>query len=120
MNKFKYYFVLLLAGLAIVSCSKKNDDEEIVPLRDYQEQYNTDNANIEEYLNTYFITVTNAPGEQTDQDVTFTKITDPSTQPSIMSYLNIPTFPKLLKREVPMHGIVYQMYYLVLREGNGT
>lgn len=120
MNKFKYYFVLLLAGLAIVSCNKKDDDEELVPLRDYQEQYNTDNANIEEYLNTYFITVTNAPGEQTDQDVTFTKITDPSTQPSIMSYLNSPTFPKLLKRQVPLHGIVYQMYYLVLREGTGT
>ncbi|MCP2029397.1 hypothetical protein L1276_004584 [Flavobacterium sp. HSC-32F16] len=121
MNKFKYYFVLLLAGMAIVSCNKSNDDDaEVVPLRDYQEQYNTDNANIEEYLNTYYITVTESPGSQSDQDVTFTKITDAATQPSIMSYLNSASFPKLLTRDIDLHGIIYKMYYLVLREGVGT
>ncbi|MBB4804271.1 hypothetical protein HNP37_004358 [Flavobacterium nitrogenifigens] len=121
MNKFKYYFVLLLAGIAIVSCNKKDDDEaEVAPLRDYQEQFNTDNADIEEYLNTNYITVTQNPGGQTDQDVTFTKITDPATQTPIMSYLNNATFPKLLVRNVDYHGILYKMYYLVLREGVGT
>ncbi len=121
MNKFKYYFVLLLAGIAIVSCNKKDDDEaEVVPLRDYQEQFNTDNADIEEYLNTNYITVTQNPGGQTDQDVTFTKITDPTTQVPIMSYLNSATFPKLLVRNIDLHGILYKMYYLVLREGVGT
>lgn len=121
MNKFKYYFVLLLAGIAIVSCNKKDDDEaEVVPLRLYQEQFNTDNADIEEYLKTNYITVTQNPGGQTDQDVTFTKITDPAAQPSIMSYLNSATFPKLLVRTIDLHGITYKMYYLVLREGSGT
>ncbi|MET3027531.1 FKBP-type peptidylprolyl isomerase [Flavobacterium sp. UW10123] len=116
MNKFKYYFVLLLAGLAIVSCNKKDDDDPvIVPLRDYQEQFNTDNADIEEYLKTYSITIS------PNMDVTFTKITDPAAQPSIMSYLNSATFPKLLLREIKyVHGITYKMYYLVLREGVGT
>ncbi|WP_433833210.1 FKBP-type peptidyl-prolyl cis-trans isomerase [Flavobacterium anhuiense] len=117
MNKFKYYFVLLLAGIAIVSCNKSNndDDGETVPLRDYQEQFNTDNADIEEYLKTNYITVS------ADMDVTFTKITDPATQPSIMSYLNSPSFPKLILREIPyVHGITYKMYYLVLREGVGA
>lgn len=115
MNKFKYYFVLLLAGLAIVSCNKSDDDKtEVVPLRDYQEQFNTDNADIEEYLKTNYITVTD------DMDVTFSAITDPATQPSIMSYLNSGTFPKLLLRNIDLHGITYKMYYLVLREGIGV
>lgn len=121
MNKFKYYFVLLLAGIAIVSCNKKDDDDaEVVPLRDYQEQFNTDNADIEEYLNTNYITITDNPGGQTDQDVAFAKITDPSKQVPIMSYLNSASFPKLLVRNIDLHGILYKMYYLVLREGVGT
>jgi len=115
MNKFKYYFVLLLAGITIVSCNKKDDDDaEVVPLRDYQEQFNTDNADIEEYLNTNFITITG------DMDVTMAKITEPSTQAPIMSYLNSATFPKLLVRTIDLHGILYKMYYLVVREGLGT
>lgn len=116
MNKLKYYFVLLLAGIAIVSCNKKDDDDEVVvvPLKDYQEQFNTDNANIEEYLNTYYISVTE------NMDVTFTKITDPASQPSIMSYLDSPTFPKLVLRNIDLHGITYKMYYLVLRQGSGV
>ena len=115
MNKFKYYFVLLLVGLAIVSCNKKDDDEVVVvPLKDYQEQFNIDNANIEEYLKTNYITVTE------NMDVTISAITDPATQPSIMSYLNSSTFPKLLLRNIDLHGITYKMYYLVLREGTGV
>ena len=116
MNKFKYYFVLLLAGIAIVSCNKKDDDDAVVvPLRDYQEQFNTDNADIEEYLKTNYITVT------ANMDVTISKITNPESQASIMSYLDSPTFPRLVLREIPyVHGITYKMYYLVLREGLGT
>ncbi|KUJ61734.1 FKBP-type peptidylprolyl isomerase [Flavobacteriaceae bacterium CRH] len=117
MNKFKYYFILLLAGIATVSCNKSDDNNETVPLRDYQEQYNTDNANIEEYLNTNYITVTENAGKTDDQDVVIDSITDPVTQPSIMSYLNSPTFPKLLSKNVDLDGITYKLYYLVLREG---
>jgi len=121
MNKFKYYFILLLAGVATVSCNKSDDnDTPVEPLRDYQEQFNTDNANIEEYLTTNYITVTESAGNPEDQDVVIDSITDPTTQPSIMSYLNSATFPKLLSKNVDMHGIAYKMYYLVLREGTGA
>lgn len=121
MNKFKYYFILLLAGIATVSCNKSDDnDTPVEPLRDYQEQFNTDNANIEEYLNTNYITVTNNAGATEDQDVAIDSITDPTTQPSIMSYLNSATFPKLLSKDVDLNGITYKMYYLILREGTGT
>lgn len=120
MNKFKYYFILLLAGISLVSCNKGDDDPEVEPLRDYQEQFNTDNANIEEYLTTNYITVTQSPGNSEDQDVVIDSITNPATQPSIMSYLNSTTFPKLLTKNVDLNGITYKMYYLVLREGVGT
>lgn len=122
MNKFKYFFILLITGVILVSCNKNDDDDDVktVPLRDYTEQYNTDNTNIEEYLNTYYITVIDSPGNQEDQDVAISKITDPATQPSIMSYLNSASFPKLLTRNISLNGVAYKMYYLVLREGTGT
>lgn len=65
------------------------------------------------------MTVTNNPGQTDDQDVVFTKIPAGGTQPSIMSYLNKSTFPKLLVRDVAFHDITYKMYYLVLRPGSG-
>jgi len=121
MNKFKYYFILLLAGIALVSCSKKDDDDDVVvvPLRDYTEQYKADNDSIVKYLNNNYITVTNNAGKPDDQDVVISKITDPATQPSIMSYLNSATFPKLLTRDVYNDDITYKVYYLILREGTG-
>ncbi len=118
MNKFKYYFIALVATISFFSCSKDNP-VETVPLREYSVQYKTDLATIEEYLKTYYITVKNNPGFNDDQDITFTKIPTNGTQPSIWSYLNSSTFPKLLAREVKLHDITYKVYYLVLREGNG-
>ncbi|GGF30228.1 FKBP-type peptidyl-prolyl cis-trans isomerase [Flavobacterium limi] len=123
MNKFKYFFILLFtAATVLVSCDKKDDDDDVKvePLRDYKVQYDTDNANIEEYLNTYYITIVDSPGNQEDQDVVISKITDPVTQPSIMSYLNSASFPRLLSRNISLHGVAYKMYYLVLREGTGV
>jgi hypothetical protein len=118
MNKFKYYFILLITTLSLFSCSK-DDAAEIEPPRDYAVQYATDLKDIEEYLKTYYITVTNNPGESDDQDVTFTKIPDGGTQPSIWSYKDQTTFPKLLSKDVSLHDITYKVYYLVLREGVG-
>ncbi|MEZ7500512.1 FKBP-type peptidylprolyl isomerase [Flavobacterium sp. Arc3] len=118
MNKFKYYFILSITTLSLFSCSK-NDSTEITPAREYSVQYASDITNIEEYLNTYYITVTNNPGSPDDQDVVFTKIPDGGSQPSIMSYKDKATFPKLLSRDVKLHDITYKLYYLVLREGVG-
>jgi hypothetical protein len=120
MNKFKYYFILMIAVVSLFSCSKNSDSLEIVPLRDFAEQYATDNSTIEEYLKSNYITVIDNPGQVDDQDVTFTKIPVGGTQPSIWSYLNSSTFPKLLSREVALHDITYTVYYLVLREGTGA
>lgn len=119
MNKFKYYFILSVATLSLFSCSKDEETVEVVPPRDYAEQYATDIADIEEYLKTYYITVVDHPGFQDDQDVTFTKIPAGGTQASIWSYKDSAGFPKLLTREVNRHGFTYILYYVVLREGSG-
>jgi hypothetical protein len=118
MNKFKFYFILSITTLSLFSCSK-NDSVEITPPRPYAEQYITDIADIEEYLNTYYISVVNNPGKRDDQDVTITKIPDGGTQPSIMSYKDATTYPKLLIRNVRLHDVDYKLYYLVLRPGTG-
>lgn len=119
MNKFRFYFILSITTLLLFSCSKNDTSFEVVPLRDFQDQFTDDNQLIEDYLNTHYIDITDAPGEQSDQDVVITKIPENGTQPSIMSYVNNAGFPKLLKRDIPVHGITYSMYYLVLREGTG-
>jgi hypothetical protein len=119
MNKFRYYFILSITTLSLFSCSKNDTTAEITPPREYPVQYTTDITDIEEYLNTYYITVTNNPGAPDDQDVVFTKIPVGGTQPSVMSYKGRTTFPKLLSRDVSLHDITYKLYYLVLREGVG-
>jgi len=116
MNKFKFYFILLITTVSLFSCSK-NDTPTYEPPRDYAVQYATDIVDIEEYLNTNYITVVNHPGFIDDQNVTITKID--AAQPSIMSYLNATTYPKLLTKEVKQNNIIYKLYYLVLRPGVG-
>ena len=122
MNKFKCYFILLITTVSFFSCTKNNTDTTVPP-RDHAVQYATDNADIEEYLKTNYITVIDHPGFQDDQDVTITKIPDGGVQPSIMSYLNSATYPRLMVREVSkdllIHNVAYKIYYLVLRPGVG-
>lgn len=118
MSKIKFYFILLIATITIVSCSKdKNEDEIVIPLRDFATQYAEDIVAIENYLKTHSIVVVNKPGETTDQDVVITTISDGGTEPSIWSYKDSASFPKLLSRDVSLHGITYKLYYLVIREG---
>ncbi|MFV5695169.1 FKBP-type peptidyl-prolyl cis-trans isomerase [Flavobacterium sp. LB3P122] len=115
MNKFKYYFILLITTISLFSCSK-NDTPTIEPLRDYAVQYATDNTDIEEYLKTSYITVVNHPGFSDDQDVNITAIPSGGTQKSIWDQ----TTYELKSRNVSLHNIIYKMYYLVLRAGTGA
>jgi hypothetical protein len=115
MNKFKFYFIVLITSLSLFSCSKKDDDVTIEPPVDFAVQYPKDIALIEDYLKNNYITIVNHPGFVDDQDVTIKKID--AGQPSIYSYLDSPTYPKLLIRPVKMHNVDYKLYYLVLRPG---
>ncbi len=111
MNKFKYYFVLLLAGIAIVSCNKSDDDDSsTVPLRDFAEQYKADNDSIVKFLKTNYI-----ESVTTDFDVKISKIPAGGTQTSIWDQ----TTYTLASRDVYSDDITYKVYYLILREGSG-
>ena len=115
MNKFKFYFIVITASVLFFSCSKDDNEVTIAPPVAFEVQYPLDIAIIKDYLTTHYITVINHPGFVDDQDVTITKID--KGQPSIMSYLNSTTYPKLLIRPVKLHNVDYELYYLVLREG---
>ncbi|MBF4488153.1 FKBP-type peptidyl-prolyl cis-trans isomerase [Flavobacterium sp. CSZ] len=112
MNKFKYYFILLLAGIAIVSCNKSDDDDVVtVPLRDYKEQYKADNDSIVNYLKTNYIK------EVTPNfDIVIEKIPAGGTQTSIWDQKEYP----LQTRPVYSNDVNYEVYFLSLRKGTGS
>ena len=118
MNNFFKIIFLFTLGLIAVSCSK-DDNNNVAPLRDYAEQYTKDIANIETFMKTHYMTVTNSPGATEDQNVTFTLIPSGGTQVSIWDDQN---YPKKM-REVTVNqndvDIVYKMYYIELRQGTG-
>ena len=120
MSKIKFYFIGLIATFTIIiSCNKDDDnDVEITPPRDFAEQYAKDIDSIEKYLNTHYISeIVNAPGTPQDQDVTISKITDATSQSSLMSYLNSATLPRLTSRNVLIGAVTYKIYTLLIREG---
>ncbi|MDR6846501.1 FKBP-type peptidyl-prolyl cis-trans isomerase [Flavobacterium granuli] len=119
MNKIKLNFILLIAAVVTISsCNKNDDDVEVTPPKPYAEQYPIDSLAINNYLKTNYISeIVNHPGFPDDQDVTIKKITDAGTQPSLWSYLNSPTLPRLTFRNVSAHGITYKVYTLLIREG---
>ena len=117
MNKFKYYFILLLAGIAIVSCNKSDDDDAVtVPLRDYKEQYKADNDSIVKYLKSNYMTVIHAPGTPQDLDVVIKKIVPGDGNVSIWDQQEYP----LKTRKVYSNDVDYEVYFLSLREGTGS
>lgn len=120
MNKFKFYFIVLIATITLFSCEKDDNTIPTVPLKDYKEQYKIDTLQIRKYLDSHYITVTNNSGKQDDQDVTISKITDAATQFPINSYKNNTgdTYPQLRSRIVNLHGFDYEVYYLILRQGS--
>ena len=117
-NIFKIFFLFTL-GLIVISCSKDDNNNNVAPLRDYSEQYAKDLDNIETFMKTHYMTVTNSPGATEDQNVTFTLIPSGGTQVSIWDDQN---YPKKM-REVTVNqndvDIVYKMYYIELRQGTG-
>lgn len=112
MNKFKYYFILLLAGISLVSCNKSDDDDVVtVPLRDYAVQYKADNDSIIKYLKTNYIAEVTA-----DFDVKIAKIPAGGTQISIWDQQDYP----LKTRKVYSNNVTYDVYYLAFTEGKGS
>ena len=113
----KLFNLILLSSIALLigSCSK--DEIEEIPLRDYAEQYATDIAGIETYLQTHYIEdVVNNPGQPNDQDIIITKIPEGGTQTSIWNQTQYP----LEFINVSKDNITYKLYYFKTRQGSGT
>lgn len=106
----------IIASLAIVfmfSSCNPDDGPKAAKLRDYQTQYNTEKADIEEFLRTHKYSVVDNPGAQDDQDVAFTEV--PENDPT-----SIWNSGELLSRNVTRKDVDYTIYYLKLREGGGA
>ncbi|MES2543718.1 MAG: FKBP-type peptidylprolyl isomerase [Bacteroidota bacterium] len=108
MNKIHKLFLLLVVGILIVSCGK-DDDQYIAPPRDYAVQYPVDLANIDKFLDEYYMEVS------TDYDVTFAKI--PSPNPDSRVSIRLQTAYPLQFKMVNRNEVDYKVYYISLREG---
>ena len=122
MNKFKFYFIVLITTLSLFSCSNNDTTTEITPPKDYAEQYKVDTAVIEAYLDTHYLDMDFTDPNFADMDVVIKPIPVDGLQRRIKSYEDNATegntnFPQLWSRNVSLHGINYKVYYLVLREG---
>lgn len=118
MNTFSKFISLTFAAFVLFSCSKSDKASE-TPLRDYTDQYNIDIANIEEFMQTHYMTVVNNPGQSDDMDVTFTKIPEGGTQTSIWSQTDYPIQTREVTLTQNEKEVTYKLYYLQLREGSG-
>jgi FKBP-type peptidyl-prolyl cis-trans isomerase FkpA len=99
-NRILFLFAL---SISLFSC-KPDDDTAYVPPRDFGEQYANEIVEIEEYLNTHYITVSGS-------EVTIKKIPENGTQTPISEH------PNLTFKTVDKHDIQYKLYYLKLNEG---
>lgn len=113
MFKFFKIFTVVFAAVLLSNC-KSDDDLAAQTLRDFEQQFNTDNADIERFLKTHTISVVDNPGFPDDQDVTFIEV--PEMDPTCL-FLD----SRLLSEDIPYyHEITYKLYYLKLREGGGA
>ncbi len=100
--------LVLVLGLFNGLYSCQNDSgTTITEDRPYDEVYLEDIAEIEDFLDTHYVTV------DADYNTTFTQIPDGGTQTPISD------MPELEFKEVDLHDITYKVYYLNLREGSG-
>ena len=104
MKKLKFLIALLSVGSLMTSC-KDDDNSNVIPLRDYAEQYASEISALEEYLETHYITV------NSDFDYTINKIPANGSQTPIKNH------PNLTFKMVDFHDIQYKLYYIKLREG---
>ncbi|WP_395044855.1 FKBP-type peptidyl-prolyl cis-trans isomerase [Flavobacterium sp.] len=109
MNKFYKILFAFITLTTLFSCSKDNPNPTVA-LRDYTEQYAKDLDSINKFIDTHYMTV------DTEYNVTFTKIADGGTQPSIRLQTDYPLQFKMVNNET--HGVDYKIYYLKLREGD--
>lgn len=117
MNIFLKFTCLLVLATSLFSCQKEEPTPLEIPILPAI-QYPVDLANIEKFMNEYSMNVTSPdiPNNIEGYDVTFTKITDPATQPSIMNQTTYPVQNIVVNNS----GVNYKLYYINFRQGVGN
>ncbi|SEP56748.1 FKBP-type peptidyl-prolyl cis-trans isomerase [Flavobacterium urocaniciphilum] len=105
--KFSSKLLLLLPFIFLMVGCPKDDSPTQEPARDYLEVYNEDIAEIEDFMDTHFMTVDG------DYNVSFTEIT-PSTPGTAISDRSDLDF-----KIVNKNGVDHKLYFIKLREGIG-
>lgn len=113
MNKY-FFRVLFVSVIITFNSCRRDDDTNIEPPRDFATQYLEEKPRIEEFLNTYYLEVTNAPGTTADMDVSIKRIPVGGNQTRLRD------LPNLVTREVTIQNVTYTLYFIRLREGNGS
>jgi FKBP-type peptidyl-prolyl cis-trans isomerase FkpA len=103
----------LVALITFFASCKKDDDGDVTPPRDYTVQYATEKAQIEEYMHTHYMTVTE------NFDVTFDTLVDNSHQ-SIWDQTDYPRLSKEVRSLNEDNAPTYTVYYFMFQQGVGT
>lgn len=102
----------LISILAIFAACKSDDDKvSLVPKRNYQVQYNTEKALIEQYLKTHYMTV-----DEETWDVAIDTLLPDSDKMSIWDQQE---YPLVKDKLVYSNDVVYTLYYIKFAEGVG-
>lgn len=103
--KFSSKLLLLVPFIFLLVGCPKDDSPTQDPPREYLEVYNEDIAEIEDFMDTHFMTV------DADYNVTFTEITGSTPGTPISAH------PDLAFKMVTKGGVDHKLYYIKLREG---
>lgn len=130
MTRIKFFLIAIASIALFSSCKKDDDNTSIAPPRDRTVQYAADIADIEEYLQTHYLTVT--VDANNNPVPTITKIPDGGSQVSIWNQTDYPLQSKIVKNDNRVYSsgntlvgtriddpVDYKLYYLKIREGVG-
>lgn len=106
MNNIYKILSVVVFCVILASCSKSSTDDA-TPLRDYAEQYASDLASIESYIDTHYLTY------DSDYNVTFDTLLTTSGHSSIRTDSSF----HLGDTTVVEDGINYKVYFIKFREG---
>jgi hypothetical protein len=131
MKLRKLAITSLCFGLVVLSCKKDDegvDDPYVVPPRDRQEVYDENIVEIEEYLETHFYNYEEFQQnpEYSDLSVMPYTVTPNDNFEIVFDTIagansdKIPLIDQVVSEEITDdEGVVYTLYYLVVREGRG-
>ncbi|PWK18024.1 FKBP-type peptidyl-prolyl cis-trans isomerase [Xanthomarina spongicola] len=130
MKLRNFITTILCFSLVVLSCKKDDEDPEPepVPIRDRQEVYDENIVEIEEYLETHFYNYEEFEQNPTYSDLSIMpyNVTPNDTFEIVFDTISgvnsdkTPLMNQVTSKEVTdSEGIVYTLYYLVVREGLG-